>query len=352
MKPAGQKASNAGNLALERDYFRALEQVFDRACSTAGLSRRYFDIGSKLLCLEFAGPALESILTRALSHLEVFPPSSPFPPDLTIAIWDSESTSTSMPAPLYDHTSVATTEDFFLHYQLGADTFHFFLPDSAKALYWVRSPSQIPWWETVSPLRIILNQWFEIDDRLILHASAVATHHGGALLAGAGGSGKSTTALSCLAHGLQYGADDLLLVSNDERPKGFCLYSTAKLRRETYTFLPQLAAYETVWDNSEPDKAVFFLAESFRESIARDFALNLILLPRIVDAERTTFVAASPLQALRALAPSSIFLIPGSGERKFAQMSRFVRKIPAFHLLLGRDHDRIPGEISRMIGES
>lgn len=349
-KPVGQKASESPEFPEEYHYFQILENTFAKACALVGVHRRYYRVAGDILCLEFAGNALEETLTRALSHLEILPPSPQ--PSMTICIWDSISTSTPMPPPLYDHANVSTGKDenTFLHYQLGADTFHFFHPKKDKALYWIRSPAQIPWWETVSPLRILLNQWFERKDRLILHASAVATSDGGCLLAGPAGSGKSTTALSCLFNGMRYAADDLLLASNDDEPMGYCLYSTAKLRRNTYSFLPHLAAYETRWKNSEPDKAVFFLSEAFEKTIVERFSIKAILLPQVVDAEETTWVPAKALDALKALAPSSIFLIPGAGRRKFEQMSRFVRKIPAYHLRLGRDHGRIPEVVSRLIG--
>ena len=71
---------------------------------------------------------------------------------------------------------------------------------------WVLSPDRVPWWERAAPLRTMLHWSLSVPARrLLVHGAAVAGAAQGALLIGAGGCGKSTTAVACVEQGMQCG---------------------------------------------------------------------------------------------------------------------------------------------------
>ena len=57
--------------------------------------------------------------------------------------------------------------------------------------------SRLPPWERACPLRALLTWWAAPERLLMAHGAAVGSGEGALLLAGPGGSGKSTTALAC-----------------------------------------------------------------------------------------------------------------------------------------------------------
>ena len=88
----------------------------------------------------------------------------------------------------------------------------------------------------------------------MVHAAAVGDESGGVLLVGRGGSGKSTTALSCLGTQVGYLADDYCLVEMVEGPRVHSLYTSGKANRGSIARLPRLRAAfaaSTLWEESK-----------------------------------------------------------------------------------------------------
>src|SRR5262249_58368179 len=83
------------------------------------------------------------------------------------------------------------------------------------AVCWLDDARRVPYYQTGAPLKTILGWWFDRPDRQLLHAGAVGAGEAGVLLAGAGGAGKSTTALLCVDAGLRYAGDDYVLVATE-----------------------------------------------------------------------------------------------------------------------------------------
>ena len=80
------------------DFFQRSYEKFLQAKASAGEVNYFYRIGKTSVCLKFAGNALVQYLTPALEHLRVPEGGSP---DLTLCLWDSDSTGTAMvPPPL------------------------------------------------------------------------------------------------------------------------------------------------------------------------------------------------------------------------------------------------------------
>ena len=90
-------------------------------------------------------------------------------------------------------------------------------------VFWTASPDRVPRYERAAPLRALLDWWGGDHGCRVVHAGAVGTERGGALLVGKA-SGKSTAVLACLGSGLSYAGDDGVAVSHGARPLIHSLY--------------------------------------------------------------------------------------------------------------------------------
>ncbi len=212
-----------------------------------------------------------------------------------------------------------------------------------------------------APLLWILNWWMAQHGRQLLHAGAVGGRSGGVLLAGRAGSGKSTAALACLNSELRYLSDDYCLLDTDQpRPYAHSLFSSAKLEADSIQRLPHLSAMINNLSslNTTGKKTLLFLNEHCPERLLAGFPIRAILLPRFTGKRETTLEPVSPMAALKALAPSTIFQLHRAGSkafqdvtasRAFRDIAALAKKVPCLTLELGTDLPRIPRVIMQLL---
>lgn len=208
-----------------------------------------------------------------------------------------------------------------------------------QAIYWVKSGLQIPYYESSAPLRPILHWWMSAKGSQLLHAAAVGLPDRGALIVGKGGSGKSNTAISCLDSDLYYVADDYCLLSFKPYPKVFSLFSTAKLIQEDikrYPFLNSNQLMQFVPESKE-EKALFFLFPTLNRALINSFPIKAILIPKVAHAPKPIILPISSSKAYLALAPSTIFQMHGSKKQTHENISKLLRQVPSFSLVLSID---------------
>lgn len=336
------------------DYFETAHQAFLRAASAAGgFVDHHFRLVGHRLCLRFAGRALVPYLTPALAHLGCEPNSAP---ELTACLWDSVSTGTTMPPPAWqpaDHGPRGEIRGFNdariqTAFQHGPNSLSMLDHDQGRALYWVRDSSQLPYYESGAPLRNILHWWLNRLGCQLFHGAAVGKPAGGVLLGGKGGSGKSTTALACLNSELSYAGDDYVVVDDQPKPFVWSLYNSAKLNADHVHRLPFLVPRIHNRDSLASEKALLFLQRWFPEKLIPGFPIRALLLPRVTGLVETALRPLSPTACLAALAPSTIFQLPGAGHGAFQTVARLVQRVPSYVLELGTDLARIPGVISEL----
>jgi len=343
-------------------YFATFQEGFDRAASAAGGSIEHvYNIGGHSVRMRFAGEGLVPHLTPAFAHLRG---GDTVGADLTICLWDSVTTDTPPPLFLSSLLYLLELRWFELlssrreikgyHSDRIRTMFHFgpnilSAMDTKEnvAIYWIRDARATPSYEKGYPLTKILNWWTEGRSLQCVHAAAIGAPRGGVLLAGKSGSGKSTTSLLCLNSELSYVSDDTSLVAWNPEPYVFSLYNTAKLM--SLKLLPHLEACVTNREWGDGEKALIFLHEHFPQKLVRGFPLKGILLLNVSGQPRTVLREASPFAALKALAPSTIYQLAGSGQQELTKMSRLVRQVPCYHLELGTDLREIPDVIMKVV---
>ena len=215
------------------------------------------------------------------------------------------------------------------------------------ALCCMRDAADLPVYEASAPLRTILFWWLREHGRYLVHSGAVGTEAGGVLLAGKGGSGKSTTALACLAAGMRYVSDDYCIVGAQPQPTAFNVYNTAKVTPFSLRLLQGLAR-----SHNEPmidEKRVLFLDEHYAANLVYSLPMKAIVLPHVKGGVESRMVPTSPNAALSALAISTIMQSPGAGRETLNALQSMTQSVPCYTLELGSDVAAIPPVIQALI---
>ncbi len=330
--------------------------AFERAAEAAGgISRMPVDLGGTRLVFEFAGEELVGSLGRPFAHLTI----EDGPADLTIRCWDSESTGLELPKELPSPGTVYA-QSLPAMSDSGAQRWTYFRPDpgltaydspARTALYWVPAASCLTYGDVAGGFRAIIAWAMAERGMQFLHSAAVA--HGGrsALVVGASGSGKSSTALCCLLAGLEYLGDDHCLLDMAETPRVHSIYAAAKLHETQLARFPELDAFIVNPHRVAPEKGVAILHPGFAAQLPQSRPLVAVLVPKITGGAATSIRPVSPAAALAALAPSTLLQMASADRGGLAAMAQLVRRVPCFALELGTEKAEIAGAVRAFLEE-
>jgi hypothetical protein len=315
-----------------------VRRAFTRASRQAGGVEQRLQIADAAIRLRFAGRGLLPVVLPAFSPVLRAPESGH---DIEVELWDETTTGVDVPEPPWHLRDVIARGDVRslsggrIRAQIDTGNKILTMWDSAerRGIVWAADAQRLPYWVRATPLRSILHWGLANRTRHLLHAAAVGGEQFGALLVGPGGSGKSTTSLACLHHGLGYVGDDYVLVESEPSPRAMSVYGTAKLSAAGVRLLPSLPAMQLMPD---APKFVVDVARERPELVRPSAAISAILLPRVTSGS-VSLRRAGAAEALRALAPSTILQHPDESASGMAVMSRLIRRVPAYVLELGSD---------------
>lgn len=336
-------------------FFQVVQKKFEEAERNAGGPVDVFcEMAGYKIRLRFAGPALMPFLLPALEHLISAPCSTPA---LTICLWDNVSTRTKMPPPPWSQSAYIprsgvdgfADDRIYTAFDLAADVLSLLDTERNLAFYWIRDARRVPFFESGAPLRTILHWWMSNHQRQLIHAGAVGNAEGGVILVGKGGSGKSSTCLLCLESPLLYAGDDYCLIATALAPHVHSIYSSGKIEANDIGRFPFLAPALSNADRLDREKALYFLHQHFPGKISAGFPIRAILVARVTGRRETGLKKISDAASLLALAPSTIFQLPGAGHESFKSLSNVVKQVPSFVLELGTNFAEIPATISRLL---
>jgi hypothetical protein len=345
--------------ALQREFYEDVLQAALTAEARVGPIERYFDIAGARLRIIFAGPALEAALTGALAHIEV--PAGPA--DATFHVWDTESTDVTMRPPPCPVDCFTDRGDIW---GMAGDRYRFAFhwsefsvnvadPRTGVSVYWVRSVDVLPYWAKASPLRTLIHWMMETRGCQLLHAAAVGDAEGAVLITGRGGSGKSTTALACLAAGMHYVGDDYLVVQPGDpdtgiAPRAVSLYATAKLNPEQADRFPQFAALITNRHAVSDEKAVLGLWPAREAQIVRSLPIRAVLTPEITPREQTDFAPVSRTALQHAASFTTMSQLPYAGRWTHTFIDTLIGSVPGLTIRLGSDLNGVSRAIATLLG--
>ena len=321
------------------------------ADAAGGFEDRHFRIAGVPIRLRFAGEAMVVPMTLALGHLESEPVDAP---ELTVYLWDSESTGTPAPTPPWDPDDYRERgivrgyfeQGLYTWFEWGGRTLNVLDSREAEGFFWVGSVAGLGMLDWGSPLRTLLHIWLGERGIQLVHAAAVGRPDGAAVLAGNAGTGKSTTALSCLRSNLMHIGDDYCVISPGDPPTVWTLYCSVKADDDTMARLPELRPL--VFKDSGRGfelKSLIDLHSTLPEKLLRSAPLRVVSPPRITDAVESRAVPCPPGVALAAAAPSTMLQLAGADEGTMRRLSEFVRSAATYRLEVGSDPRLVPAAI-------
>lgn len=360
---------NGYNETDQLSFFKLLEEGFERATSETGVLTRDFAVAGRRLRLRFAGQALEPAILPAIEHLAIPTEGSS---DFSIDLFDAHSTGTPLPflaarfvdllklrwwELLEGRREIAGLNGSRIRsvFHLGPDILVLWDKQQNRGLYWVEKADTIPYYEKGYPLSVLMNWWLSSLGCPMVHAACIGNESGSVLLTARGGSGKSTTTLNCVQSGMRIVGDDYAAIDL-QGGRAHSLYNTIKLKTladvQRFPGLDkQVCNLDRVGDGQDQEKAMVFLHQHYPQGLIDSMPLRAILVPRIVDRSETTIVPASAAEAFKALAPSTVFQLPGNAHDTFRTLAQVTRKWPTYEIQLGSDFGLIPSAIENFLRE-
>jgi hypothetical protein len=342
-------------------FFEDTARAFARAAQVTSPRELLLRIAGLPVRLLFAGDAMFEKLTRALEHHAAptadAPPDTAPPAELTIRLWDGASTGNHLPRLAFQGAMVTRRGEvkkfprgrIELALDRSADTLSLYDHERALALFCTRDARRLPDYERAAPLKTILYWGLRRRERFFVHAGAVGNPTGAALLAGKGGSGKTTSTLACVAAGMLYLGDDYCLIRAQPQPFVYNVYNTAKVTPATLERVPRLRAVAAS-GLRVGEKTVLFLDTWQPDKIAPGLPLKVILLPRVTGRAAPRLVPTTAHAALSALAISTLVQLPDAGSENLRALEQLVNQLPCYVLELG-EADEVPQLVEQLLAE-
>lgn len=339
-------------------FGRQLDGSFARAAEATHETALTLCLAGRTVRIVFAGDALVPFVLGALAPR--LSTREDIPPDLTVKLWDAKTTGVSAPLPPGAPSAYGPHGEIrgygagpvFAAYSLDSGALSVLDTESATGYFWTRDVGDLTLHELGAPLLQLFGWFFRARGMQLVHASVVGRGGQAVLLAGPGGSGKSTTALACLAAGLEHIADDYVLVSGIPRPTVHALHATAKLNSDSLVRLPHFARAVRNPERHAKEKALLDLGRAGVAPAAEGAALRAVVLPRLRAGGVPALIPIAAGEALRALAPSTIFQMAGAGAPTFAFLGALVKSVPAFRLDLGSDLSAVAACVAHLLPPS
>jgi len=315
-------------------------------------------IADLVIRLKFAGDSMMPFVLPAISHLETT--SNSLSVNYTIEIWDSGSTNTDLPiAPctiddiqvrgeIKGFKSTRFETAFFTHARMLTLLDH----ENKSGIVCVADNNSIPAFELACPLRGILSWILRRNNIVMLHAAGVGTTEGSVLIGGNSGAGKSSTALRCLAGGLNYFGDDICAISLlNDTPQIHSVYSSGKTLTNDLMKFPKLIPYVHAHFDEEYEKEIFFFNTLVSGEKNHNGHLKAIIIPHQNAQLEIGFQKLSFARALSVICSSSKSLMPDGGNEIFQMLSAVIHHIPCYQFNLGNDPTLIPETLRKFIAQ-
>lgn len=348
------------NLRIKKKYLHEIFlPFFKKVTGSVSPVQKTYDIAGKTICLNFYSGKLLERMSRAFTHIEK---DSKDHPDLTICILDSSSTARRLEVPQIDDeqytypreiNAKTTNSDSFLGIYLHDEgTLNLYDEESDTAYFWILNADSLPYRLSASPFRLILNWFLSKESVHLMHGAVVSLNGKSILISAKGGTGKSTTALSCFFAGMSYLGDDYVTVKSGDVITTHSIYNSTKLYPQSfYDTFPALK--DKIWNENgtdkENEKVTVFLSELFPDKVIKTASLCAIMIPVIKNVEETSIVPAGKIQTMISMVPATLFQLSLLKSDKMAELKSIVERTPCYYVELGSNIKKVGETIKAFI---
>ncbi len=314
-----------------------------------------YSVGGRVLRTRVLGVGLATVLARAL-----LPAEGTAPPALTLDLWDCWESGQAAPARATGDEVVVRCSSNGERFAVTRDQRYasysgpgFVLRHDRieqRAAGWAISHARLSPSNVMRPWQRLIVPWLVRTGSWPMHAALVARDGRGVLLAGQSGTGKSTISGACIEAGFEFLGDDVISVDDDlgDALHGHCLYPVLKLNRAQARAFPSLVSGACNNDDPYGDE-IFFSVPGASRATTRIVALALPCLSPQADSR---FTLVRPIEALRALTQSLLWLEDGRIESDFEFLCGVVDSIRAFRFEVGTDPSSIAPALASLLEDA
>jgi hypothetical protein len=342
--------------ALQRGFAQALARQPGQMRESA------YEFAGRPVALRVVGVRLAERIQRPFAHLRR-PDATADPRALRIDLWDEAETGVPFPSGGTAHQLEqqwvacdgmlrASSDGRYVSFQYQ-DSITLLDRHGQRMIGCRRSGSHLSRGECSKPFVVMLTVWYSDQGVQVLHAGLIARGGAGVLIPGESGTGKSTTSLAAIAHGLEFLGDDFvgLEPAGDGSFRGHSLFGTACLTRTGLDRFSDVQRHAVEDRFPEEEKPILFVAEIYPERLRASVPIHAVALLRI-GAESTMIRPAGRGEALRQFAASTLHtVVPRPGRAALEMMAGLVERVPAAWLHLGPDPAEVPGSIERLLAD-
>lgn len=339
-------------------YFGKMVSVFEEVLLSFPdlFSVSYYRFAGFNVRIRCIGSKLSRMHERVFTHLkleDVKTSEKNF--DLTIDLWDQKETNISCPVDLISEESeklrtVTASVDSRIVADQDKDTSLFFDRKDKRIIASFLSADKMNNYDLSKPFNRLLALWYRDMNVEVIHSSMISKNGKGVLFLGEGGSGKTTSALSCLTDGFDYLGDDHIgVVEINHTFTGYSLYASALIYENHFKQFPQLQKFELQKNIQRDEKSIIYFSNGYLNKIDNCAKIAVLLLPKVVDSKHTAFRKAKKSETLLATAPSSLRLQISPNKKAFDTISHLVDITPSYCIEVGKDLDEIPKCVNEII---
>ena len=327
------------------EYFQAVDRRLQREglAPTAGFRVKICD---QLIDLRFP---TEVQAKAGRSSVEGFLSRETGEPDAAFLYW-YDRCDAYLPAGEAEFSSVWQSSDATGTLRIGTDDDSLVGCDFARQRYYFArpEPADSGYMRSRHVMVNAFARWARSNDMLLFHAAAVGTGGKGVLIAGRGGSGKSTFAISCLAEGLDFVSDDYTLLSASGTLRAMPLYTIVALREDMYQKFPQLGQPILEEDGSFRGGKPQFQVPP--ERFSPGLEIQAIIMPKIAGDTEPSIAPVSPGRVMTQLIHSTITQIESRRDTALIQqMARRLAGLPIYEMSMSTDLTKNPAFLRSFI---
>lgn len=345
MVETGVVAIEVGQQSTSPDEFIRQHIVAAEQTWTAHEGREVLvQLGRLVIAVRFIGSDLEDVILPVLRHAVVTGPASP---DTVVYAVACDETGFAEPPDEWPFPLDTPAAQLRTHWNpddgpvLSSDEsrgiWHLHDMSRQVGLYWVKTTRGLPYWEHGSALRHHIFWGSLACNQGILHSAVISNGRHGAMIAGPGGSGKSTITAAAMQSGWRTTGDDFVVISNPQHPVSHRLFDVLKLTGMAEEMFGEFAAQAMNPGRAEGEKAIIRMSGACPDSFVESLPVTVILSARLSHEPKSRIVPASRLQLVRALVPSTASLMRTGLEDIFAFSSELLRNLPCFEFQIGKN---------------
>jgi len=310
-----------------------------------------YQVATKKVSIYFYGQDVFDILSQAFGHHKIIPNDDY---DIIIHAWDSRYNNKYMIPPWdepgFNKDYKIEDENFLGVYLGGEESLNFYDKEKRIGYFYTNDVRQLPDWIYGAPFRTILHWFFNESDIHLIHGAVIGQHNKSILLTARSGSGKSTTALSCILSGMDYLSDDYIAIQQNSSVEAHSLYQSAKITRDGVNRFPEFNQIIRNKNFQENEKAVLFLSDIFPSQVVSHSSIVAIFIPRIVP-DKTRLSKANKIEAMLAIAPTTMLQLPLAETNKLKIFKSILNNIPCYFLDVGPDIRNTPNIIKDFLSK-